>query len=126
MRGLGNCSIKGDRTMPGLNTDVALITLNDRIDSIKDGDVHNGHRAAGAAGAKLFAEYSSFTGPDGCVIESAGVDRDLVPAMNRIKTQFWPARLRDKRSGVEEWAKSFVMILGGSLRQRRNSSSQAE
>ena len=50
--------------------------------------MNNGHGTAGAAGAQLFAEYTIFTGIDRRVIETAGVDGDLVPVMQNITGGF--------------------------------------
>jgi hypothetical protein len=42
----------------------------------------DGHGAAGAAGAELFAEGAVLAGSDRGVIQTGGVDRDFVPAVD--------------------------------------------
>ena len=67
--------------------------MRDRADGVGDGDVNDGHRAARAARAELLAEDVVLIGRR--VIETGGVNRHFVPAMNRIERAACCGRLGD-------------------------------
>ena len=68
-----------------VDSGVALISAQNRIDCVEDRDVNNGHGTAGAAGAELFAKHTIFArGQPGCDPSRCRVDGDLVPAMHHV------------------------------------------
>ena len=85
MRGLRYRGVERDRRFNGLDSRITLVAAKNGVDRIENRDVNDGHGAAGAAGSELFAKGADFTERERGVIESAGVDGDLVPAMNRIE-----------------------------------------
>ena len=88
MRSLRDCGVERDRRFNRLDSRITLVAAKDSVDRIENRDVHDGHGATGASGSELLAKGANFTGRDRGVIESAGVDGDLVPAMNRIERVF--------------------------------------
>ena len=58
---------------------VTPIAADDRIDRIEDGDMDDRHRAARPARSQLLTEDTVLVRGDRRVIESARIDRDLVP-----------------------------------------------
>ena len=85
MRCLSDRSVERDRRLHRLNAAVTSVAAKDGVDRIEDRDVDDGHGATRAARSQLFAKGANFTGRDRGVIESAGVDGNLVPPMNRIE-----------------------------------------
>lgn len=63
---------------------VAVIAADDGIHGIEYRDVHDRNGAARATGTDLFAEDAVFTRLYRCVVEAAGIDRDLVPVAQRV------------------------------------------
>src|SRR5207302_7928077 len=92
MRGLRDRSIERDRRLHCLKTGVTLITAEDGVDRIENGDVNDCHRATGPGRSELFAKGPDLAEGDGSVIESAGINGDRVPAMNGIERIFWRER----------------------------------
>jgi hypothetical protein len=88
--------------------------------------VNDGHGAAGAARAELLAERTCFTQRDGCVIEPAGINRDLIPAMYGIDTELRPALCNWQRSRAKQRTEKGAMILGRSRRERGSNDGGAE
>lgn len=87
MRGLSNRGIHRDIPVTlSRHAGVTAILSLQRVDRIEDCDVHNRHGPAGATWSKLFAEDTSVARRDRCVIETAGINRDGVPAVKRIQT----------------------------------------
>src|SRR5438105_13788481 len=68
----------------GLDSGETLVFPELGVKGIKHGNVDDGHGTAGAAGAELLAESAMFPGSDGGVVQTSGVDGDLVPAMDRL------------------------------------------
>ena len=108
MRGLRDGSIERDRRFHSLDSAVALITAEDRVDRIKDRDVNDGHGAAGAGRSQLLAEGAYFAGRDWGVIKSTGVYSDRVPAMNRIERILWRKRGARRLHAVEPRAEEIA------------------
>src|SRR5262245_28336765 len=75
------------------NSGVASIAAADRNHGVEDGDVHNRHRATRTPGTKLFSKDSGLALGHGRMIQTAGIDRNLVPATNSIYTCILTARL---------------------------------
>src|SRR5713101_1941514 len=125
MRGLRNRGIERDRTARGLNTSVALITLNDGVNGIKNRDVDNGHCAARASRPKLFSEYPSLAGRDRRVVEAASIDGDFIPPMNRIELLPRSAWLRDV-TGIETRSERFIEAFSASVRERAKAKSEGK
>ena len=82
---LADCGVQRSRAASCRHPGVALVTANDRIYGIEHRDVNDRHRPGRAGRAKLFAENPRLSRRDGRVIEPAGIDRDLVPTMQRIQ-----------------------------------------
>ena len=72
----------------GVNSGEALILLVQRIDYVEDRDVNNGHGAAGAAGAELFAKGAMFARRNRRMVQAGGVYGDLIPVVDGILRQF--------------------------------------
>src|ERR1041385_5765908 len=125
MRSLSNRGIERDRPARSPNTGVAPVTLHDRIHGIEDGDVNNGHSTTGTAGAKLFPKYPSFAARHWRVIEAAGVDGDLIPAMDGVESLLWRARFCDV-DGTEALAERLFEIAGTSVCKGREAKRQSE
>jgi hypothetical protein len=73
--------------------------------------VNNGHCTAGAAGAELFAESPVFTWRNWGVIQTGGIDRDFVPAVDRLIRKFfciirviWGLSVEERSVGLTEIA----------------------
>ena len=58
---------------------VGLVTTGDRVERVVHGDVNDGEGQAGTTGAKLLAEGAVFTWRERRVIQTAGINRNLVP-----------------------------------------------
>ena len=86
----------------GLNSGIALVFALTGIDCVKDGDVDDGHGSAGAAGAELFAKGAVFAGSYGGVIQTGGIDRDFVPAVDWLIRKFFCVIRVICRLGVKE------------------------
>ena len=67
--------------------------------------MHDGHGAAGPTRPELLTEDAGITRRDRGMIETARVDRDFVPTMNRIEAVFWTDQRRDVGTGLKERAK---------------------
>ena len=123
MRRLSHRGIERDWTARRLNTRVALITLNDRVDGIKNRDVDNGHCAARSSRPKLFSKDSSFAGRNRRVIEAAGINGDFIPSMNRIEALPGSARPGDV-TGVETRSERFIEAFSASICERTEAKSE--
>jgi hypothetical protein len=64
---------------------VTSVTAVYRVHGIEHRDVHNSHRATGTARPKLFTEDSGVAGWDWSVIETGGINRDLIPTMQNVE-----------------------------------------
>src|SRR5205814_9577307 len=109
-RCLSDCRIERYRRFHCLKTSVTLVTAKNGVDGIENRNVDDGHRAAGASGSELLAKSPDFTGRYWRVIETAGVNRDRVPAMNGVSRIFWSQRgargLHAVKARAEEIAKA--------------------
>jgi len=86
------------------------------IDRLEDGDVDNGHGAAGAAGPELFPERAVLARRNRRVIETRGIDRDLVPAMDRFLRDRFARRVGCvRRLSMKLWAVGLTEIARRSL-----------
>lgn len=93
--------------------------------------MHNGDRPAGSTGPDLLAEDPVFAGCDRRVVEATGVDRDLIPAMERGKSEFWSVSWNRGGVSPETWtecvAKSGVAVSGeGGERKREGQDEERE
>ena len=84
MRRLRDGSVHGSIFGRRSNAGVTPISAVNRDDCIEDRDVNYCHRAARAPGTELFAEYPRFAVRYRCMIETTGIDRDLVPVTHKI------------------------------------------
>ena len=108
MRGLRDRSIERDRRLHCLKTGVALVTAEDGVDGIENGDVNDCHRTTGAGWSELFAKGPDLAGRYRRVIESARVNRDGIPAMNGVECVFWRQRGSRRPHAIEARAKEIT------------------
>ena len=108
MRGLSDCGIERDRRLHCLKTGVALVTAEDGVHRIENGDVNDCHRTTGAGWSELFAKGPDLAGRYRRVIESAGVNGDRVPAMNGVECIFWRERGPRRLHAIEARAKEIT------------------
>jgi len=87
---------------------VTLVAAEDGVDRIENGDVNNGYRAAGASWTELFAKCPDLAGRYRRVIETAGVNRDRVPAMNGVERIFWRQRGARRLNAVKARSKEIT------------------
>src|SRR6266404_2025207 len=87
-----------------LNSGEALVLARCCIDSVKNRNVNNGHGAAGAAGAELFAKGAMFARCNRRMVQAGSVDGNLIPAVNGIARELFDVvnqvRLRMKQGAV--------------------------
>ena len=81
---LSNRSGLGDRAMIRLNVGITIEAMIDRIERIKHRDMNDGHCPAGSAGPQLLAKNTGIARRDRSVIQTARIDRNLVPTMKSI------------------------------------------
>ena len=96
-----------------LNSGVALVLTEDRIDGVEDRDVDNGHGAAGAAGAKLFAKRAMFALGNRRMIQAGSVDGDLVPVVDGIAREFFGVISEIGGLRMKQGAVSLTKTAGG-------------
>jgi hypothetical protein len=84
VRCLGDRHLNRDRTMLGPFSCVTAEAAPDGRNRIRHGNVNDGHGAAGTAGAELFAEDARLAEQWPRVVDATGVDRDLIPAVQRV------------------------------------------
>ncbi len=89
VRRLRDGCIERDRRLYRLKPGVTSVAAKDGVDRIENRNVDNGHGATGATGPKLLAKGAQFARRHRCMIQSAGVNCDRVPAMNRVERIFW-------------------------------------
>src|ERR1044072_2714982 len=75
MRRLGDRGIHGGAVRSGVKVKVALVLIHDGVHCLKNCDVNDRHRAARSCGPKLLA------GCYGHVVESTGIDGELIPVL---------------------------------------------
>src|ERR1700730_9435923 len=124
MRGLSDGGVERD---PGLNwrdSAVTLITAQHGVDRIEHRDVNDGHRATGTDGPKLLAEGAQFARRHRSVIESAGIDCNLVPAVDGIEPGFGGLKLGDVLGSVKARTKNVAERLRFSANNERQAKSQ--
>ena len=72
---------------------------------VEHGDVHNRHRPPGTPRSELFTKNAVLSRSDRSVIKAAGIDRDPVPTVERIKPLPWADKRRDVASLVKQRTK---------------------
>src|SRR5437667_3680055 len=86
MRCLRDRPVERDRRLHRLNSAVTFVAAHNRVYRIEDCDVNDRHGATGASWSELLAKGANFARRYRCVIDSARIDRDLVPAMKRVES----------------------------------------
>ena len=84
MSGLRDRGIERGGAVPGRHARKTSVAAHDGVHRIENGDVNNGHGAAGPAWPELFTEDARISRRHRSVVESAGVNGDGVPAMQRV------------------------------------------
>src|ERR1041384_8764022 len=79
MRRLGDCGIHGSAVISEGKTGVALVAAGDGVYRLEDRDVDDCHCTARPPGPKLLAEDPALAGCYGHVVESTGIDGELIP-----------------------------------------------
>lgn len=74
------------RATPGFDSRIALVVCPQGVDRVENRNVNDGHGTTGPGRSELLSKHPTFSGRDRCVIETARINRDLVPPMQRIKT----------------------------------------
>ena len=82
---LGDGSVERDGSLRRRDSGITLISAENRVHRIEHRDVDNSHGPSRATRSELLAKRAKLSGRDRGVIESARVNGDLVPAMNRIE-----------------------------------------
>ena len=101
MRGLADRRIYGNGTGRGLRPGVTGVTADDRVERIEHGNVDNRHCPAGTPGPELFSKNAVLPWRDWSMIETAGINRDHVPAMERIEALPRTHKRGDVGSGLK-------------------------
>ena len=101
MRALGDGGDERERIARPMHSRIAAVAVVNGIDRVENRDVHDGHRAAGPARPELLAEDARVTGRDRRMIETARIDRDLVPTMNGISVQVILGQQRRRLIAIE-------------------------
>ena len=105
-------------------TGVTGVTAHDRIKRIKHGDVDNRHCPAGTPRTELLSENAVLPRGDWSMIETAGINRDQIPAVERIEPLTWSDSRRDVCSAMKQRSKRRVKP--DYLKQQRNQNSRCQ
>ena len=97
MRALADRGDQRERIMRRVNSGKAVVAAVNGIDRVENRDMHDGQRAAGPTRPELLAEDAGLTGSDRRMIETARIDRDLVPTMNGTGSRLMEGK---RRSGL--------------------------
>src|SRR5438045_9364900 len=107
-RSLGDRRIYGHWARRGVRTGVTGVTADDRIKHIKHGDVDNRHCPAGTPRTELLSENAILPRGDRSMVETAGINRDQIPAVERIEPLTWRDRRRDVWTAMKQLSKRRV------------------
>src|SRR5437762_3657404 len=111
MRRLADGGLHGKCAIWRADAGVALIIADRGVYRIEHRDVDDGHRPAGSARTQLCLESAILTGCGRGVVETAGVNRDLIPATNRVESvpRSMPGTGVEVRSGLVARAESLAL-----------------
>ncbi len=123
VRALADCGDERERVLRCVNSCKAMVAPVNGIDRVENRDMNDGHGAAGPPRPEALAEDAGVAGRDRRMIETARVDRDLVPTMNGIGSGVGE---RKRRSGLiaietlpESVAEALILCLDDG-RERRD------
>src|ERR1051326_4488640 len=102
MRRLTNGRLHGKGTLGCLEAGIALKFFKNRVHRVEHGDVNDGDGSGCSTRSELFSKHPVLAGSHRRVVESAGVDRYLVPTTNRIEVLPRPVFGLGVRTGPEE------------------------
>ena len=88
-----------------MNPGITSVAAKDGVDGFENRNVDDGHGATGAARSKLLAKGADFARRKRGVIESAGINRDRVPAVNGVERIFWREAGASRLDAIEARAK---------------------
>ena len=106
VRALADRGDERERVTRRVNSCKAVVAAVNGIDRVENRDMHDGHRAAGPARPELLAKDAGVTGRDRRMIETARVDRDLVPTMNGIASRMMVGKRRSGLIAIEKLPES--------------------
>src|SRR5262245_60257639 len=117
MRRLCDGSVQGSILRCRRNTGVTPIAAGNRDDRVENCDMDDRHRPARARGPVLFAEDPCFTFRERCMIETTGVDRDLIPVTDGVYVAILSAGyLAASRRSPKAWTQCITVTPRETLR----------